>query len=188
MSRCFASSSKLSAKEYTNKKANFNMFCDLRGKFVANGFNATGTNNACLNENGIIEKFNSQTDQLNIKKGYEQFLITARPNDISENYIGQQVKNFFCSPYGSTDLGVGGNIDISNNYYYRGPILTLAGAGDTGQTIIIDSSGTYINRYAQVEAQTAPTGTNNFPNRKKIIYFTSSKSRSQTQKHSFWHL
>ena len=54
MSRCFASSSKLSAKEYTNKKANFNMFCDLRGKFVANGFNATGTNNACLNENGII--------------------------------------------------------------------------------------------------------------------------------------
>ena len=172
MSRCFASSSKLSANEYTNKKANFNMFCDLRTKFIANGFKAAGTNNACLNDSGIIEKFNSQTDQLNIKKGFEQFLITARPTDISTNYIGQQMKNFYCSPYGSNELGIGGNIDISNNYYYRGPILTLASAGDTGQTFVIDSSGTYVNRYAEVDGSgDAPTGAGiKFPSGKKRIY------------------
>ena len=169
MSRCFASSSKLSAKEYTNKKANFNMFCDLRTKFIANGFKATGTNNACLNESGILSKFNSQTDQLNIKRGFEQFLSIYRPDASGNTYVGQQVKDFYCSPYGSNELGVGGNVDISNNYYNRGPILTLASAGDTGQTFIIDSSGTYINRYAEIGPGTAPLGTNDFPNGKKII-------------------
>ena len=151
MSRCFASSSKLSAKEYINKKANFNMFCDLRTKFIANGFRATGTNNACLNESGILEKFNSQTDQLNIKRGFEQFLSIYRPDASANTYVGQQIKDFYCSPYGSTELGLGGNVDISNNYYPRGPILTLASAGDTGQTFVVDSSGTYVNRYAEVD-------------------------------------
>lgn len=170
MSRCFASSSKLSAKEYINKKANFNMFCDLRTKFIANGFKATGTTNACLNESGIIEKFNSQTDQLNIKRGFEQFLSENRV-DLSINYIGHQTKNFFCSPYG-VDISL--NVDISNNYYERSPFLTLAAAGDTGQTIIIDSSGTYINRYAEIDGSIdVPSAAGeNFPSGKKIIYQT----------------
>ena len=169
MSRCFASSSKLSAKEYTNKKSNFNMFCDLRNKFIANGFRAVGTTNACLNESGIIEKFNSQNDQLNIKRGFEQFLSENRV-DLSVNYIGQQITDHFCSPYGPNGFDSGGNVDLSNNYFYRGPLLTLAAAGDTGQTLIIDSNGTYINRYAEIKSQNAPTGTTRFNSGKKIIY------------------
>ena len=161
MSRCFASSSKLSAKEYTNKKSNFNMFCDLRNKFIANGFRAVGTTNACLNESGIIEKFNSQNDQLNIKRGFEQFLSENRV-DLSVNYIGQQITDHFCSPYGPNGFDSTGNVDLSNNYFYRGPLLTLAAAGDTGQTLIIDSNGTYINRYAEIKSQNAPTGTTRF--------------------------
>ena len=36
MSRCFATPSNLSAKEYTNKKSNLNLFCSLRKSFLAN--------------------------------------------------------------------------------------------------------------------------------------------------------
>tara|TARA_B100001175_G_C19479000_1_gene626010 strand:+ start:417 stop:1019 length:603 start_codon:yes stop_codon:yes gene_type:complete len=164
MSRCFGSSSKLSAKDYTNKRANYNMFCDLRQKFISSGFTAVGTTNACLNKSGIISKFNSQNDQLNIKKGFEEYLSVAR-KDLSQNYIGQQIKSHFCSPYDTPQY----NIDISNNYTPNSTILTLANAGDTGQTIIIDSSGSYVNRYAEIKGVSAPT-TTLFPNGKKIIY------------------
>ena len=165
MSRCFGSSSKLSAKDYTNKKSNYNLVCDLREKFVAKGYKSTGTNNACINSSGFITKFNSQNDQLKIKRGYEQFLSIHR-EDLSQNYIGQQIKNHFCNSYPIYE----NNIDVSNNYTPRTTILTLAESGDTGQTVIVDSSGTYVNRYAEISNGTAPTGTNSFPNKKLIIY------------------
>ena len=165
MSRCFGSSSKLSAKDYTNKRRNINMFCDLRNKFIANGFKATGTNNACVNSSGILMKFAGQNSQLQIKKGYEFFLSDTR-KDLSQNYIGQQTKNHFCSPFNS----VTDNTDISNNYTYQSTILTIAPAGDTAQSLIVDSSGTYVNRYAEIKNETAPTGTTPFSNGKKIIY------------------
>jgi len=141
------------------------MFCDLRDKFIANGFQATGTNNACVNSSGILMRFSGQNSQLQIKKGYEYFLSDTR-KDLSQNHIGQQIKNHFCSPYEIiTD-----NTDISNNYTYRSTILTIAPAGDTGQSLIVDSSGTYVNRYAEIKNATAPTGTTPFNNGKKIIY------------------
>ena len=165
MSRCFSSSSKLSAKEYTNKRANINRFCDIRNKFIANNYKAVGTENACTNGSGIIVKFNSQNDQLNIKKGYEFFLKDNR-TDLSQNYFGQKIKNHFCEfHYNNND-----NTDVSNNYTYRSTILTLAPAGDTGQSLIVDSSGIYVNRYAEIKNETAPTGTDLFVNKKKIIY------------------
>ncbi len=166
MSRCFGTSSNLSAKDYTYKKRNFNMFCDLRNKFIANNYQATGTTVACLNSSGIIAQFNNQSSQINIKKGFEEWSITNRPEDISKNYIGQQIKNNFCSPYDICN----NNVDISNNYYYHSPLLTTSDTNDTGQTIVIDSSGTWINRYAEIKPDTAPTSTNAFPSGKKIIY------------------
>ena len=168
MSRCFASSSKLSAKDYTNKKRNTRLFYDLRDKFIVNGYKTTGTNNACVNNSGIILKFNSQTDQLNIKKGFEQFLSTNR-KDLSQNYVGQQMKNNFCGHCKIPDIN---NIDVSNNYTSQGPLLTSATPGNTGQTLIVDSSGAYINKYAEIERDLGiiPTGTNVFPTGKKIIY------------------
>ena len=165
MSRCFGSSSKLSAKEYTNKRKNINLFCDVRNKFIANGYKAIGTDNACVNDSGIFVKFNSQNDQLQIKKGYEYFLSDTR-QDLSQNYIGQQIKDHFCDIF----QNVTNNTDVSNNYTYHGTILTIAPAGDTAQSLIVDSSGTYVNRYAEIATGIAPTGTNEFPNGKKIIY------------------
>jgi len=167
MSRCFGSSSKLSAKEYINKKRNFNIFCDLRKKFIANGYRATGTENACVNNNGLIVKFNSHQDYKNIKNGYGQFLSTSKP-DLSRNYVGQQIKDHFCSPYGTNTLDEKGNGDISNNYTTNTPFLTLACGGDTAQTMIVDSSGTYVNRYAEVASDNIPDS-GLFPSGKKII-------------------
>ena len=60
MSRCFGSSTNLSAKEYTNKKANYNLFCDLRKKFIANGYNSAGSTVACLHGSGIVYHFRNQ--------------------------------------------------------------------------------------------------------------------------------
>jgi len=167
MSHCFGSSSNLSAKDYINKKRNFANFCDLRSKFIANNYKATGTTIACLNSSGIISQFNNQSSQINIKKGFEEWSITNRPEDISKNYIGQQIKNNFCSPYDICN----NNVDISNNYYYHSPLLTTSDTNDTGQTIVIDSSGTWINRYAEIKPGTnVPIGTTAFPSGKKIIY------------------
>ena len=168
MSRCFGSSSKLSAKEYINKKRNFNIFCDLRKKFIANGYTAIGTENACVNNDGVIAKFNSYQDYKNIKNGYGQFLSTDRP-DLSRNYIGQQIKDNFCSPYGTNTLEAKGNVDISNNYTTLTPFLTLACGGNTSQTMIVDSYGTYVNRYAEVDTNDNILGSGLFPSGKKII-------------------
>ena len=96
MSHCFGSSSNLSAKDYINKKRNFTNFCDLRKKFIARGYNATGSSIACLNSSGIVYQYRNQSVQLEIRKGMEQFSQKWRPEDISKNYIGQQIKNHFC--------------------------------------------------------------------------------------------
>tara|TARA_B110000971_G_scaffold212644_1_gene242370 strand:- start:693 stop:1301 length:609 start_codon:yes stop_codon:yes gene_type:complete len=166
MSRCFASSSKLSAKEYIYKKRNNNIFCDLRKKYIANGYRNTGTPNACINNNGVIVKFNSHEDKTNVKKGFGQFLSISR-QDLSKNYVGHQIRSDmnFCSQNTS-----GSNIDCSNNYSYHSPLLTLAYAGNTSQTIIVDSSGQYINMYAEIKKTTGITGTTKFPTGKKQIY------------------
>jgi len=73
MSRCFRTHSNLSAKEYTNKKSDLNLFCSLRKSFLANNKKSIGTNVACLKDNGKISSFMNQSSQLKIKKGYEYF-------------------------------------------------------------------------------------------------------------------
>ena len=172
MSRCFGSSSKLSAKEYIYKKRNYNLFCDLREKYIANGYRNIGTTNACINNSGVIIKFNSQEDQTNIKKGFAQFLSTSRP-DLSKKRLGHQINTDmkFCSPYGPNTLDSTGNVDCSNNYTSHSKMLTLACSGDTAQTKSVDSLGTYVNRYAEIKnTKGLETDITAFPTGKKQIY------------------
>jgi hypothetical protein len=167
MSHCFGSSSNLSAKDYINKKRNYTNFCDLRKKFIANGYNATGSSIACLNGSGIVYQYRNQSLQLQMRKGMEQFSQKWRPEDISENYIGQQTKNHFCSPYDICN----NNVDISNNYSIHAPFNTLASAGNTAQSIQIDADGAWINRYA--ERKIGPLnldGSGKFISGKQILY------------------
>jgi len=170
MSRCFGSSSKLSAKEYIYKKRNYSMFCDLREKYIANEYQSIGTTNACINNNGVIIKFNSQEDQRKIKNGYGQFISTSRPN-LSKNHVGHQIRSDmkFCSPYGPNTLGIKGNVDCSNNYTSHSNMLTLACSGDTAQTMSVDSKGDIVNRYAEIK-NTEGLDAMAFPTGKKQIY------------------
>ena len=167
MSHCFGSSSNLSAKDYINKKRNYTNFCDLRKKFIANEYNATGSSIACLNGSGIVYQYRNQSVQLEIRKGMEQFSQKWRPEDISKNYIGQQIKNHFCSPYDICN----NNVDISNNYYIHAPFNTLASAGNTTQSIEIDADGGWVNRYAERRiGQLNLDVSNNFISGKQILY------------------
>ena len=167
MSRCFGSSTNLSAKEYTNKKANYNLFCDLRKKFIANGYNSAGSTVACLNGSGIVYQFRNQSSQLKLKRGMEQFSQKFRPEDISLNYIGQQIKNQFCSPYDICN----NNVDISNNYSTNVPFNTLASAGNTTQSIEIDAYGGWVNRYAERQIGSLDlSGNGTFISKKQVLY------------------
>ena len=170
MSHCFGSSSNLSAKEYTNKKRNYTNFCDLRKKFVANGYNAIGSSIACLNNSGIVYQYKNQSLQLQMKKGMEQFSESFRPQDIFIDYSGQVIKSNFCSPYDICN----NNVDISNNYSVHVPFNTLASAGNTGQSIEIDADGGWINRYAERRTGTNDLSGNTtdapFASGKQIVY------------------
>jgi len=166
MSHCFGSSSNLSAKEYTNKKRNYTNFCDLRKKYVANGYNAIGSSIACLNNSGIVYQYKNQSLQLQMRKGMEQFSESFRPEDIFIDYSGQIIKSNFCSPYDICN----NNVDISNNYSVHVPFNTLATAGNTGQSIEIDANGVWINRYAERKIILGGTDANGkFINGKKSL-------------------
>lgn len=156
MSRCFGSSSNLSAKEYTYKKRNLNMFCDLRTKYIANGKKHTGNTDACVDSSGVICHFNNNTIKLQIKKGYEEFL------PIKEDISGQKIKDYFCLPY-NVDIS---NTDISNNY--TGMILTTRENTAHIFQIVVDSSGNHVNRYAEINT-VVDTDHNLFQNGKQTI-------------------
>ena len=51
-------------------------------------------------------------------------------------------------------------------------MLTLSSSGNTTQTFVIDASGGFINKYAEIKTNLGevPSGTDLFPNNKKIIY------------------
>ena len=146
MSRCFGTPSNLSAKDYTNKRSRNEIFCDLRNKYrstyvIYDVFSAIGNNTACVDNEGVITKYRSQSAMQEIAKAYQEWRV-----DISQSYVGQQYKNVFCPPYTPPSS----NSDISNSYDTHSPMLTLASSGYTAQDWIVDSSGKYMNRYAEV--------------------------------------
>ena len=163
MSRCFGTSSaNLSAKEYIRKKRNTEVFCDLRNKYRST-WAAVGTTTACVNRSGIVTKYQSHGTMLN----FDDAINTWR-SDLSQNYNGQVYKNPFCAPY----LPESGNADISNNYNTNAILLTTAASGSTAQEFIVDSSGQYINRYAEINSSTSYNldTSGNFQSGKQILY------------------
>ena len=179
MSRCFATPSNLSAKEYTNKKSNLNLFCSLRQAFLANNKKSIGTNVACLKDNGKISSFKNQSSQLKIKKGYEYFSQNYK-TDLSFNYVGQIMKKHLCAAY---DIALD-NSDLSNNFTTGAPINTRAQGTSLAQTVVVDMCGNhppaFVNRYAEIDDNTPSelsggddgfgTTIKNFKDKKKIIY------------------
>jgi hypothetical protein len=167
MSRCFKISNNLSAKEYTRKRANQTIFCNLRKKYLGNNKKATSSNSACLNKEGKMYHFSSNVSQINMKKAFETFSEKYR-SDLSKNYLGQNIKNHFKFDI-NNPLN---NSDISNNFTEYGPINTAPNGFSIGQTVQIDCSGTYITKYAEIKNNTPTdiTGTNPFKNSKQINY------------------
>jgi len=161
MSRCFETSPNLSAKDYINKKKNYTVFCNLRKKFIANNNKSIGTNIACLNDDGTIARFQNQSSQLNLRKGYEEF-NKKFIKDLSINYTGQLITKDDCNYYNFSN-----NTDISNNYSPNVAVNTLAYAGETGQTVEMDSQDSIINRYSEIVTKKGPA-TGEFDNGKKI--------------------
>jgi len=162
MSRCFGTPLNLSAKDYTYKKRNQEVFCDIRNKYKAS-WKAVGTNEACVNNNGIVVRYNSNSTMLNFDRAIENW-----NTDLRTNYTGQIYKETFCAPY----TAPASNLDISNNYSTNGPILTVAASGSTAQTYVVDSSGQYINRYVEIKKQDSLNldGSGNFVSGKQILY------------------
>ena len=162
MSRCFGTSSaNLSAKEYIYKKRNTEVFCDLRNKY-RNRWLPVGTRIACVNKSGIITKYNSHTTMLNFDDAINTWRV-----DLSENYTGQLYKKLDCPAY----YPVTNNTDISNNYNTNAILLTTASSGSTAQDFVVDSSGQYINRYAEIDSTTAYSlDGDKFKSEKAILY------------------
>lgn len=135
MASCFKNPNKknLSAKDYTIKKRRNTIFCDLRQNFVKDSkndlFKKQGNNVVCLNEAGIMSKYNNHQTGLDMLAAFEDFR-----KDLIKNIQGQLFKDHFCPPYFINK----NNIDISNNYFDDNIQLafgegsgTLSG-GDTG--------------------------------------------------------
>jgi hypothetical protein len=142
MSRCFGSSRNLTAKDYTINKKNMRQFCEVRNKFLSNSMQATGTNIACVNNDGLMVKFNSNETLLNLKSALTNF----RTDLAYFAGYGEHFKDHDCQKRETYD-----NTDLSNNYTNDTPLLTYANEDNTAQDNIIDSAGTYINRYAEIE-------------------------------------
>ena len=166
MSRCFGTSSaNLSAKEYINKKRNTEVFCDLRNKY-RNRWLPVGTQIACVNKSGIITKYNSHTTMLNFDDAINTWRV-----DLSQNYTGQLYKTNNTSNPCPTYYSSSNNTDISNNYNTNGILLTVASSGNTAQEFVVDSSGQYINRYAEIDSTTAYSlDGDKFKSEKQILY------------------
>lgn len=167
MSRCFKNNSNLSAKEYTMKKGGNTTFCEARIKFLRSSFQPIGTNIVCVNEKGFMVKYNNYENLLKLKKELGNFRT-----DLSyfAGY-GQQFKEKNCDiipPKLSND--------ISNNYGTNVPLLTYANDNMTAQDNIVDSSGNYINRFAEIFSKTPSNefdldASGNFINKKQQLMF-----------------
>ena len=163
MSRCFGTPSNLSAKDYIYKKRNLEVFCDLRNKY-RNRWLPVGTQTACVNKSGIITKYNSHTTMLNFDDAINTWRV-----DLSQNYTGQLYKtgNIDCPEYYASS----NNTDISNNYNTNAIQLTTAASGSTAQEFVVDSSGQYINRYAEIASTTGYSlDGDKFKSEKQILY------------------
>ena len=79
MASCFKNPNKrnLSAKDYTIKKRRTTLFCDLREKALVNAKKGlvinTGTNEGCVDKDGIFIKFKDNQAQIDMLRAFEDF-------------------------------------------------------------------------------------------------------------------
>ena len=129
MSRCFGTRT-TSSKEYINKKANNTLFCDMRDKYVAAGYLASGNNIACVDDIGRFTRYKNNSTMLNLAKAHGNYRT-----DLRTEFYSQKFKNLLC-PYVTPLSAIGEN---SNGYQYHPPMLTTAEPGDTAQTREVQS-------------------------------------------------
>ena len=100
MASCFKNPNKnyLSAKDYTIKKRRSIIFCDIRKKMLdkySRGDNTPGgSNDACVDENGVFTKYKNHKIQLDMLAAFEDFRT-----DLLTTVQGQIFKDYFCPPY-----------------------------------------------------------------------------------------
>ena len=158
MASCFKNPNKkyLSAKDYTIKKRRNIIFCDLREKMldkISRGDNTPGgSNDACIDENGVFTKYKNHKIQLDMLAAFEDFR-----SDLLTTIPGQIFKDYFCSPYYINPDNTG----IKNNYYSDNIQLAYGeGAGyghltdyfgALNKSIVSLSSESYKNKYAEIK-------------------------------------
>ena len=168
MTSCFKKPNKkyLSAKDYTIKKRRKTIFCNLRNNFKNNVDNSIfvkqGNNVVCLDNNGVMNKYNNHETGLDMLAAFEDFR-----DDLNKYVTGQIFKNHFCSPYDISS----NNYDISNNYFQNnvqlafgeGSSTTPSGTNVTyghlttyfgglnNDIISTHTSNTYRNTYAEIK-------------------------------------
>lgn len=159
MTSCFKNPNKkyLSAKDYTIKKRRKTIFCNLRNNFKSNVDNSVfvkqGNNVVCLDNNGVMNKYNNHETGLDMLAAFEDFR-----DDLNKYITGQIFKNHFCPPY---DISAN-NVDLSNNYFANniqlaygegtgfGHLTTYFGALNN-DIISTHTNNTYRNTYAEIK-------------------------------------
>lgn len=181
MANCFKNPNKkyLSAKDYTIKKRRKTLFCNLRQNAL-NNINSgmvplvtIGSNEACIDKNGIFFKYKNHKSQIDMLAAFEDFRT-----DLYQHVQGQLFKEKFCAPY---DISKN-NIDISNNYTSNN--IQLAYGDGTGyghltdyfgalnQSIVSLSDNDYKNKYAEIKGVGSDLGGDligGFKNKKFIL-------------------
>ena len=159
MASCFKNPNKtnLSAKDYTIKKRRTTLFCDLREKALVNAKKGlvinTGTNEGCVDKDGIFIKFKDHKAQLDMIRAFEDFR-----SDLLKAVQGQLFKDHFCPPYYINPNNAG----IKNNYNPEN--IQLAYGDGTGyghltnyfgalnEAIVSISDQKYKNKYAEIKS------------------------------------
>jgi len=142
------------AKEYIERKRNFNLFYDLSN-------NPTKNKITCIKGNKIT-KVNNHSNLINLTKGYFDYYQNGKcvSTDLSSNYDVEKFSENKCAIIKNNNEY---NTDISN--VYTGNILMNNSIPET----ITDSTTDYNKHYAEIEGTGMGSGTN-FEYIKKINY------------------
>jgi len=165
MSSCFKNPEKknLSAKDYIIKKRRKIIFCDLRENFLKYSnqdiFKKQGNNVVCIDNNGIMNKYNNHETGLDMLAAFEDFR-----KDLRKNVRGQLFKEHFCAPYDISN----NNVDCSNNYFANNIQLAYGEGpgyghltdyfGALNASIKSKSTEDYRNSYAEIKGVDSDLG------------------------------
>ena len=93
MASCFTNPNKkkLSAKDYIIKKRRSIIFCDIRekmlDKYSRGDFTNGGSNDACVDKDGIFTKYKNHKIQLDMLAAFEDFRTDLITTCFKDNYL-----------------------------------------------------------------------------------------------------